>query len=68
MDDGYSRSKFDRPSFKAMIEDVRVGKVDCVIGKDFSRFGREFIELLSKWQKIKKLPKRIIDFYNTSVI
>ena len=44
VDDGYSGSNFDRASFKSMIEDVRAGKVNCVIVKDFSRFGREFIE------------------------
>lgn len=44
IDDGYSGATFDRPAFQKMIEDVRAGKVNCIIVKDLSRFGRNFIE------------------------
>ena len=43
-DDGYTGSDFERPGFQSMIEDVRRGVVDCVIVKDLSRFGREYID------------------------
>ncbi len=44
IDDGYSGKNFDRPSFKRMIEDIEDGKINCVITKDLSRFGRNHIE------------------------
>lgn len=43
-DDGYSGVNFDRPGFIQMMEDVRQGKIDCIIVKDLSRLGRNYIE------------------------
>lgn len=44
-DDGYSGTNFDRPGIKNLIEAVKVGVVQCIIVKDFSRFGRNYIEV-----------------------
>ncbi|MCD7882946.1 MAG: recombinase family protein [Lachnospiraceae bacterium] len=43
-DDGYSGVNFDRPEFQRMMEDVRKGVVDCIVVKDLSRFGRNYID------------------------
>ena len=43
-DDGWSGTNFDRPQFLAMIDDIKAGKVNCVLVKDLSRFGRNYIE------------------------
>ena len=43
-DDGYSGVDFNRPSFKRMIEDIKAGTINCVLVKDLSRLGRNYIE------------------------
>lgn len=44
-DDGYSGTSFERPNFKRMMELVRRGDLHCIIVKDLSRFGREYLEV-----------------------
>ena len=43
-DDGYTGANFDRPDFQRMMDQVRKGKINCVIVKDLSRFGRDYID------------------------
>ena len=43
-DDGCPGGNFDRPEYRRMIADIEAGKVKCVITKDLSRLGRNYIE------------------------
>ena len=43
VDDGYSGTNFDRPGFQKMLEDIKQKKINCVVVKDLSRFGRDHV-------------------------
>lgn len=44
VDDGYTGTNYDRPAFQLMLDDIKAGAVNCVVVKDLSRFGREYID------------------------
>lgn len=52
IDDGFSGSTFERPGFQKMIEDVKAGRTDCIIVKDLSRFGRNYLDAGEYIEKI----------------
>ena len=45
IDDGFTGTDFNRPSFQRLLEDMRNGNINCVIVKDLSRLGRNYIEV-----------------------
>lgn len=45
VDDGYSGANFERPAFKKLLQELEQGTVNCVLVKDLSRFGRNYIEV-----------------------
>lgn len=51
-DNGEKGTNFGRPEFKRMMDDIRSGKVKCVLVKDLSRFGRDYIEAGEYLEKI----------------
>ena len=60
VDDGYTGTNFDRPAFKKMIEAMEQGEINCIIVKDLSRFGREYIDAGQYIEKI--FPQKGIRF------
>ena len=45
VDDGYSGTNFNRPGVQRMLEDAKSGRINAIIVKDMSRFGRNYIEV-----------------------
>lgn len=60
-DDGYTGTDYDRPDFQHMLDDIRAGIINCVIVKDLSRFGREYINA-------GKYIDRLFPFYGVRLI
>jgi DNA invertase Pin-like site-specific DNA recombinase len=45
LDDGWSGTNYERPDFKRMLTDIESGKINLVVVKDLSRFGREYAQM-----------------------
>lgn len=52
VDDGWSGSTFERPGFQKMMEDVKAGRTNCIVVKDLSRFGRNYLDAGEYIEKI----------------
>ena len=66
-DNGFTGTRFDRPEFERMMQDVRTGKIQCIVVKDLSRFGRDYIETGSYLETIfPMLHVRFIAILNQS--
>ena len=51
-DNGRTGTVFDRPAWNRLMEDVRTGKVQCIVVRDLSRFGRDYVETGNYLEKI----------------
>lgn len=52
VDDGFSGSSFERPAFQKMMAGVKAGEIDCIVVKDLSRFGRNYLDAGEYIEKI----------------
>ena len=52
VDNGYTGSNFDRPAFQEMMAEVKAGRINCIIVKDLSRFGRDH---LGTWEYLERI-------------
>ncbi len=59
-DDGVSGSRFDRPGFMAMLEEVEEGNVDCIYVKDMSRIGRDYLKVGQIMELLRQKGVRLI--------
>lgn len=60
VDDGYTGTNFNRPAFKQLIKDIEDGKINCIITKDLSRFGRDHID--TGYYLERYLPKKNVRY------
>lgn len=60
IDEGFTGTNYNRPAFRKMIADVDAGNVNCVIVKDLSRFGRDYIDTGKYLERY--FPKRNVRF------
>ncbi len=51
-DNGQTGTNFDRPDFGRLMEDVRKGRINCIVVKDLSRFARNYIEADTYIEKV----------------
>ena len=59
-DDGISGTRFDRPGFQAMLEQIEDGKVEVVCIKDMSRLGRDYLKVGMYMETMRKVGVRLI--------
>lgn len=64
IDDGYTGTNFNRPAFQRMLSGIKAGKVNCVVVKDLSRFGRNYID--SGYYLEKVFPEWNVRFISLS--
>ncbi len=60
MDDGVSGTRFDRPGFMAMMEEVEDGNVEAIIIKDMSRMGRDYLKVGQVMEILRQRGVRLI--------
>lgn len=59
-DDGISGSRFDRPGFLAMMEEVEAGRVGCILLKDMSRMGRDYLKVGQIMELLRQKGVRLV--------
>ena len=59
-DDGVSGTRFDRPGFLAMMEEVEAGRVEAVVIKDMSRLGRDYLKVGQVMEILRQRGVRLI--------
>lgn len=59
-DDGISGTRFDRPGFTAMMEEVEAGRVEAIIVKDMSRLGRDYLKVGQVMEILRQQGVRLI--------
>ena len=60
-DDGISGTQFDRPGFQKMIAEVKADRISVVIIKDMSRFGRDYLQVGTYMEVLRKHDKLLRD-------
>ena len=59
-DDGISGTRFDRPGFLAMMEEVEAGRVEAIVIKDMSRLGRDYLKVGQVMEVLRQRGIRLI--------